>query len=54
MNAACVYCGREMATPNLVGGRPIHPVCFTRMCVAALVDELPRWRWIPYVGWTFR
>lgn len=31
-------------------GVPIHPDCFTRICVAALVEDLPVWRWIPYLS----
>ena len=37
----CVFCGRSMATPNTVAGTSIHPDCFTRMCVKALVKDLP-------------
>lgn len=51
---SCVFCGRSMAAPGTVAGVPIHPDCFTRMCIAALVNDAPRWRWIPYLGWTFR
>ena len=51
---SCVFCGRSMATLDTGAGAPIHPDCFTNMCVATLVEETPRWRWIPYLGWTFR
>ena len=43
-----------MTTPNLIGDTPLHPDCFTLMCVAALVKDVPKWRWIPYLGWSFR
>ena len=52
--ASCVFCGRLMAAPSAIAGTPIHPECFIRMCVAALVEDIPKWRWVPYVGWTFR
>jgi len=51
---SCVFCGHLMAVSNTVGGDPIHPDCFTRMCVEALVRKIPVWRWIPYQGWIFR
>lgn len=38
---SCVFCGRPMAAPNTVAGVPIHLDCFTRMCVAALVKDMP-------------
>ena len=50
----CVFCGRSMTAPATIGGSPIHPDCFTRMCVATLVEGTPGWRWIPYLGWVFR
>ena len=51
---SCVFCGRSMIAPDAVAGAPIHPDCFTRMCVATLVEGTPEWRWIPYQGWVFR
>ena len=51
---ACVFCGRSMTAPATLSGSPIHPDCFTRMCVTALVEGTPGWRWIPYLGWVFR
>jgi hypothetical protein len=49
--STCVFCGRAMAA-NDVDGTPIHPDCFTRMCVAALVQDVPTRRWVPYLGWS--
>ena len=40
--ASCVFCGRTMTTPNLIGDNPLHPDCFTRMCVAAFVKDVPK------------
>ena len=51
---SCVLCGRPTTAPDRVAGAPIHPDCFTRMCVATLVDDVPAWRWIPFLGWVFR
>jgi hypothetical protein len=50
--STCVFCGRAMTAPNDVDGTPIHPDCFTRMCVAALVAVVPTRRWVPYLGWS--
>ena len=53
-SASCAFCGRTMTTPNMIGDAPLHPDCFTRMCVAALTQDAPAWRWVPYLGWSFR
>jgi hypothetical protein len=50
--STCVFCVRTMTAPNAVDGTPIHPDCFTRMCVAALVRDVPTRRWVPYLGWS--
>lgn len=50
---SCVFCGGLMATPDTVAGAPIHPDCFTRLCVATFVEDVPAWRWIPFQGWAF-